>query len=141
MQWTDLEEKVCRALLDHGVPFLHLTGGQRCSRGVGLGSADDTVLRRFQEDHSAGAAFALVLSLQRAAAGRNLTTASHVLLVHPMNADTVHAAVAYERPALGRVRRVGQTRSEVHVWRFVVKQTVEVPSRTGLTKLLKSLKT
>ena len=45
--------------------------------------------------------------------------------VHPMNADTLSAAVAYEKQALARVRRVGQMRSEVHVWRFVTRHTVE----------------
>ncbi len=39
--------------------------------------------------------------------------ASHVLFVHPMNAASLCAALAYERQALGRVRRVGQRRGEV----------------------------
>ena len=42
-----------------------------------------------------------------------------------MNADTLSSAVAYERQALARVRRVGQERAEVHVWRFVTRETVE----------------
>merc|ERR1712050_281738 len=82
-------------------------------------------LQRFQEDKRPNAPFVLVLSLQRAAAGTNLTSASHILFVHPMNAETVQTAAAYERQALARVRRIGQTRKEVHVWRFVTKQTVE----------------
>lgn len=67
----------------------------------------------------------LVLSLQRAAAGTNLTAASHVLFVHPMNAETVRTAAAYERQALARVRRIGQAKQEVHLWRFVTERTVE----------------
>lgn len=42
-----------------------------------------------------------------------------------MNADTLSSAVAYEQQALARVRRVGQLRKEVHVWRFVTRDTVE----------------
>lgn len=42
-----------------------------------------------------------------------------------MNAETLSTAVAYEKQALARVRRVGQERSEVHVWRFVTRETVE----------------
>ena len=70
-------------------------------------------------------AFVLLLSLEHAASGSNLTAANHVIFVHPMNADTLSSAVAYERQALARVRRVGQERAEVHVWRFVTRETVE----------------
>lgn len=123
VQWADLEGKMWRALEDHGVPFLCLSGdaGSRTR----LGNNDGAVLRRFQEDDRPDAPFVLVLSLQRAAAGANLTSANHVLFVHPMNAESVHVAAAYERQALARVRRIGQTRQEVHVWRFVTKHTVE----------------
>ena len=67
----------------------------------------------------------MLLSLEHAASGSNLTAANHVIFVHPMNADTLSSAVAYERQALARVRRVGQERAEVHVWRFVTRETVE----------------
>ena len=70
-------------------------------------------------------AFVLLLSLEHAASGSNLTAANHVIFVHPMNADTLSSAVAYERQALARVRRVGQERAEVHFWRFVTRETVE----------------
>ena len=97
------------------MPFLHFS--RDCSPGA--------VLRRFQEDTGPNAPFVLVLSLQCAASGSNLTAASHVLFVHPMNAETVHTAAAYERQAIARVRRIGQTRKEVHAWRFITKHTVE----------------
>jgi len=41
--------------------------------------------RGFYEESGPDAPFALVLSLQRAASGTNLTAASHVLFVHPMS--------------------------------------------------------
>jgi len=123
VQWADLEAKVWRALHDHHIPFLGLSGDSRCR--VRLGGEDGAVLKKFQEDDTRDAPFVLVLSLQRAAAGTNLTSASHVLFVHPMNADTVHSAAAYERQALARVRRIGQARNQVHVWRFVTRHTVE----------------
>eukprot|EP00746_Dinoflagellata_sp_MGD_P001530 gnl/MRDRNA2_/MRDRNA2_102897_c0_seq1.p1 gnl/MRDRNA2_/MRDRNA2_102897_c0~~gnl/MRDRNA2_/MRDRNA2_102897_c0_seq1.p1 ORF type:complete len:1184 (+),score=191.76 gnl/MRDRNA2_/MRDRNA2_102897_c0_seq1:98-3649(+) len=123
VQWADLEAKVCCALKDHGVPFMCLS--RESNSHSRLDSTDGAVLRSFQEDKKADGPYVLVLSLQRAAAGTNLTSASHVLFVHPMNAETVHTAAAYERQALARVRRIGQTRKEVHLWRFVTKQTVE----------------
>jgi SNF2 family DNA or RNA helicase len=123
VQWVDLEGKMWRALEDHGVPYLRLSGGARDR--TRLSKDDGAVLRSFQNDDRPDAPFVLVLSLQRAASGTNLTAANHVLFVHPMNAESVHGAAAYERQALARVRRIGQTRHEVHVWRFVTKQTVE----------------
>eukprot|EP00928_Gymnodinium_smaydae_P068913 TRINITY_DN5220_c2_g3_i2.p1 TRINITY_DN5220_c2_g3~~TRINITY_DN5220_c2_g3_i2.p1 ORF type:complete len:1184 (-),score=141.99 TRINITY_DN5220_c2_g3_i2:148-3699(-) len=123
VQWADLEVKVWRALHDHGVPFLKLAGDKRAKSE--LCGGDAAVLRNFQEDTSPDAPFVLVMSLQRAAAGTNLTAASHVLFVHPMNAEEVRTAAAYERQALARVRRIGQTKNQVHLWRFVTKQTVE----------------
>ena len=46
----------------------------------------------------------MLLSLEHAASGANLTAASHVIFVHPMNAETVPMAVSYEQQAIARVR-------------------------------------
>merc|ERR1740123_2453742 len=67
----------------------------------------------------------LLQSLENSASGANLTRASHVLLVHPMDADSHDRAVAYEMQALGRVRRCGQKARPVHLYRFVTRGTVE----------------
>ena len=48
-----------------------------------------------------------------------------MLLVHPMLARTVELATSYEMQAIGRVRRLGQARKEIHVWRFYTRDTVE----------------
>lgn len=55
----------------------------------------------------------LLMSLETAASGTNLTEANHVLFAHPMAAETIDKAAAYELQALGRVRRFGQKRNEV----------------------------
>merc|ERR1719183_934267 len=80
------------------------------------------VLEEFQNSRHS---FVMLLSLEHAASGANLTAASHVLFVHPMNAETVPMAVSYEQQAVARVRRIGQARSEIHVYRFVTRGTVE----------------
>jgi hypothetical protein len=41
-----------------------------------------------------------------------------------MNTD-LETAMAYNIQAIGRVKRLGQTRDTVHVWRFVCEGTVE----------------
>ena len=58
VQWADLEEKVWRALHDHGVPFLCLSKDDGRSR---LGRNDGSVLQSFQEDDRPEAPFVLVL--------------------------------------------------------------------------------
>ena len=114
VQWQDLEDKVCQALQTHGIRFARLPVNRACTA---------TVLKRFQEDNDAERV--LVLSLQYSASGSNLTRANHIVLVHPMNADCAANAVAYERQALGRIRRIGQPRTEVHLWRFIATGTIE----------------
>merc|ERR1712232_213649 len=47
------------------------------------------------------------------------------VFVHPMDAASAEMAVAYEAQAIGRCRRWGQQRSEVHCWRFVTRGTIE----------------
>ncbi|CAK9105341.1 unnamed protein product [Durusdinium trenchii] len=86
----------------------------------------DDVLTSFQNapPDSCEGPKVLLLSLQDAASGTNLTRANHVLLVHPMLASTHRLSVAYELQALGRCLRLGQRR-RVCLWRFVTLGTVE----------------
>jgi len=67
----------------------------------------------------------LILSLEKEASGLNLTSASHVFLLHPMCCATIDKACAFELQAMARVRRLGQTRPEVCMWRLVTADTVE----------------
>jgi len=113
VQWADLETRVGLALKDLSIAFLKLPH-RLADAGIAL--------KQFQEDRSVRV---IILSLQRAAAGANLTAANHVFFVHPMNAETAQAASAYEKQAIGRVRRLGQKRSEIHVHRFIARGTVE----------------
>jgi len=112
VQWLDLEEKVATALAAHGLPYVQLKG---------KASLGDTI-KEFQACHGP---WVLILSLERAASGLQLTAANHLIFVHPMNASSRSVAVDYEQQAIGRIRRIGQMRSSVHVWRFVTKDTVE----------------
>jgi len=112
VQWEPLEDLVAAALKDHGLPFARLP--RRASRGGEL--------ERFQQKIGPPV---MILSLERCASGSNLTAANHVLFVHPMNAPSLQTARDYEQQAIGRVRRVGQSREAVHIWRFVARDTVE----------------
>jgi len=115
VQFDDLKQKVSTALAEFGVPCATLQGGvgQRAS-----------IIRDWQYNpHSA--TFVLLLSLGQSASGTNLTAASHVVFLHPMLAASADRAVSYELQAIGRARRHGQQRKEVHVWRFVTAGTLE----------------
>lgn len=116
VQWQELEQKVAHALTCHGLPAWQLPRGPNATREMA---------QKMKDFCTSKESFVLLLSLEHAASGSNLTAAHHVIFVHPMNADTLSSAVAYEQQALARVRRVGQLRKEVHVWRFVTRDTVE----------------
>lgn len=113
-QWEDLKKHIAETLQTMGVPHLQLSGSiyQRSD-----------ILRRFQDETQDGARV-LLLSLEHAASGTNLTAANHVVFVHPMHATSAERAVAYEAQAIARCRRYGQEKT-VHCWRFVSKGTIE----------------
>jgi hypothetical protein len=66
----------------------------------------------------------LLVSLEKSPSGMNLVCCHHLILVHPMYAESQEAALGYERQAIGRVRRRGQ-RETVHVYRFFTQSTLE----------------
>jgi DNA repair protein RAD5 len=75
------------------------------------------VLRAFNAEDAAAPRI-LLLSLRAGGVGLNLTTASRVFMMDPW------WSFAVEAQAIDRVHRMGQT-SEVHVTRFVVKESIE----------------
>jgi SNF2 family DNA or RNA helicase len=113
VQWKELEALVGAALTGLGIEHIRLKGTTVQRSGA---------IASFQQDSGTKV---LLQSLENSASGANLTRASHVLLVHPMDAESHDRAVAYEKQALGRVRRCGQTAAHVHLYRFVTKGTVE----------------
>ncbi|CAK9057977.1 unnamed protein product [Durusdinium trenchii] len=114
-QWEDLKKHISDTLQSMGVPHFQLIGNlfQRAE-----------ILRRFQEESHESAVRVLLLSLEHAASGTNLTAANHVVFVHPMHAASPEKAVAYEAQAIARCRRYGQEKT-VHCWRLVARGTIE----------------
>eukprot|EP00746_Dinoflagellata_sp_MGD_P000509 gnl/MRDRNA2_/MRDRNA2_100913_c0_seq1.p1 gnl/MRDRNA2_/MRDRNA2_100913_c0~~gnl/MRDRNA2_/MRDRNA2_100913_c0_seq1.p1 ORF type:complete len:1165 (-),score=203.16 gnl/MRDRNA2_/MRDRNA2_100913_c0_seq1:211-3705(-) len=115
-QWTSLEEKIANAFSDLGISHLRLSACMDLFE-------TRRVLERFQDPGNKDACV-LFLSLDAHASGTNLTSASHVFLVHPMVAATAEQQAAYERQAIGRAARLGQ-KKRVTVWRFVTSGTIE----------------
>ncbi|CAJ1379877.1 unnamed protein product [Effrenium voratum] len=124
VQWAALRRKLAAAFTEFQVPFVCLEEAAD-GRALNFWERDDVVgsFQNAPEDSTQGPKV-LLLSLQDAASGTNLTRANHVLFVHPMLAKTSRLSVAYEQQALGRCLRLGQTRP-VYLWRFVTLGTAE----------------
>lgn len=112
VQWDDLRSELAKALSQAGLSHVMLSGNifERTR-----------ALKRFQTDQCVRI---MLLSLEDSASGTNLTVASHVMLLHPMLAQSAKEAHAAEFQAIGRVRRFGQKR-QVHIWRFFTSHSVE----------------
>eukprot|EP00434_Breviolum_minutum_P005130 symbB.v1.2.004524.t1/scaffold257.1/size249567/5 len=113
-QWDSLLGNIALAFQEFGLRYARLHGSVY---------ARTRTLANFQG--AKANVDVLLLSLEQSASGTNLTCANHVILVHPMNAETFEQSVAFELQAIGRVRRWGQPRNEVHVWRFCTLGTIE----------------
>jgi len=127
VQWASLRRKLAAAFAEFQVSYVCLEERFEVGNPVANNVWErDDVVTSFQSapPESTEGPKVLLLSLQDAASGTNLTRASHVLFVHPMSADSQKLAVAYETQALGRCLRLGQTKP-VCLWRFVTLGTVE----------------
>jgi len=82
------------------------------------------VIEDFQQESGQGSR--VLLCTKESACGTNLTSANHVVFVHPMftSSDRIAEALMYERQAIGRVRRYGQQKV-VHIHRCMVENTFE----------------
>ena len=114
VQFEGLAKKVEEALKAFSVP---------CVRLQGTAVHRDKVIRAWQE--GSDDAYVLLLSLKTASSGVELTAANHVVLMHPTYASSEEVAKSFEEQAIHRALRPGQTREEVHVWRFVTQGTYE----------------
>jgi SNF2 family DNA or RNA helicase len=65
----------------------------------------------------------IMLSLKNAASGTNLTEATHILFIEPINASSEECR-AIEGQAIGRACRVGQ-KNKVNVMRILIQNSIE----------------
>jgi hypothetical protein len=105
VQFPDLMDKVKIAIEECGLKTDALTGS----------SAQKTrVLSEFQNEDNLmkkGCVRVLLLNLgDESASGANLTTANHLVFVHPLVAKSQQKWTQQEAQAVGRVRRYGQNR-------------------------------
>ncbi|CAD7926140.1 unnamed protein product [Amoebophrya sp. A120] len=118
-QWSTLQAKLCMAFRERHFRFRQL---------VGSIEGKNEQLRLFQESKQAANEEnpdILLLNLESQVSGANLVTASYIIFIHPLVTSDPTAAAVSEKQAIARVRRIGQRRKEIHVYRFVTKDTVE----------------
>ncbi|KAE8601657.1 hypothetical protein XENTR_v10013750 [Xenopus tropicalis] len=103
--WQDVLDIIAKALQDNNLVFSQING-----------------IHKFQENLSAfkydPKINILLLPLHTGSNGLNIIEATHVLLVEPI------LNPAHELQAIGRVHRIGQTKSTI-VHRFLIKATIE----------------
>ncbi|RDD45665.1 E3 ubiquitin-protein ligase SHPRH [Trichoplax sp. H2] len=103
--WTVVLNLISQALTDNKINHINAKSGQNFQDSI----------TKFKYDTSIPV---LLLPLKSGANGLNLIEATHVILIEPV------LNPAQELQAIGRVHRIGQTKStEVH--RFIIKGTVE----------------
>ncbi|NXG42449.1 SHPRH ligase, partial [Psilopogon haemacephalus] len=110
--WQDVLDIISKALYDNNMIFSQING-----------------ISKFQENLSAfkydPKINILLLPLHTGSNGLNIIEATHVLLVEPI------LNPAHELQAIGRVHRIGQTKSTI-VHRFLIKATIEERMQTML---------
>jgi len=109
-QWEGMLSYAATALEAHGI------GCVVCQGNV---MRRNKAIREFEE----GSQKVMLLSLANAAAGTNLQTASHVILLDVLGTP-YEEALAQEAQAIARAHRQGQTK-RLRVTRFVVMNTLE----------------
>jgi len=118
VQFEDLLAQVYSVLNEEHIPSLKLKG---------TAHQMSAIMTKFQRPKlMEGDERILLLELHNeSASGANLTTANHVIFVHPLHVKTLQNYVMCETQAIGRVRRYGQQKT-VTVYRFLVDNTIDL---------------
>ncbi len=111
-QWDDMLSLIGKSLLENGVDCSFISGNvYRRNKAINrfkMGGHDNSVI---------------LLSLANSASGTNLTEATHIIIVEPID-DTKENIKAIEGQAIGRAVRLGQ-KQIIKVIRILCKDTIE----------------
>ena len=110
-RWTKMLTLMVNVLRDYKIPCVMCQGNVHMMKKSIRSFKRDPVMK------------VILLSSESCSSGSNLTEASHVFLIDAVG-DDIEAARAIEDQAIGRAKRLGQTK-DVHIHRFVVKDTIE----------------
>ncbi|NWR73218.1 SHPRH ligase, partial [Centropus unirufus] len=110
--WQDVLDIISKALYDNNMVFSQINGINKFQENLSAFKYDPNIN-------------ILLLPLHTGSNGLNIIEATHVLLVEPI------LNPAHELQAIGRVHRIGQTKSTI-VHRFLIKATIEERMQTML---------
>ncbi|NXH43939.1 SHPRH ligase, partial [Dicaeum eximium] len=108
--WQDVLDIISKALYDNNMVFSQINGISKFQENLSAFKYDPNIN-------------ILLLPLHTGSNGLNIIEATHVLLVEPI------LNPAHELQAIGRVHRIGQTKSTI-VHRFLIKATIEERMQT-----------
>jgi SWI/SNF-related matrix-associated actin-dependent regulator of chromatin subfamily A3 len=111
-QWDDMLSLIGKSMLENGVDCSFISGNvYRRNKAINrfkMGGHDNSVI---------------LLSLSNSASGTNLTEATHIIIVEPID-ETKENIKAIEGQAIGRAVRLGQ-KQVIKVIRILCKDTIE----------------
>ena len=111
-QWDEMLSLIGKSLLENGVDCSFIAGNvYRKNKAINrfkMGGDNNNVI---------------LLSLEKSASGTNLTEATHIIIVEPID-DKKEAIIAIEGQAIGRAVRLGQ-KQVIQVIRILCKDTIE----------------
>jgi SNF2 family DNA or RNA helicase len=110
-QWDDMLTLMKRSMAENGV---------ECSFIAGNAAQRNKAISRFK---LGGNNNVLLLSLNRSASGTNLTEATHIFFIEPVD-ESKENIMAIESQAIARAVRLGQTH-KVEIIRILCKDTIE----------------
>jgi SWI/SNF-related matrix-associated actin-dependent regulator of chromatin subfamily A3 len=109
-QWDDMLNLVAQTLKENKINNVNVKGNAFMR---------NSAITKFKD----GAERVIMLSLKNGASGTNLTEATHIIFVEPVNAPKDEVKLI-EGQAIGRACRIGQNK-QVDVIRILIKNTIE----------------
>ena len=111
-QWDEMLLLISKSMLENGIDSSFISGNvykrNKAINRFKMGGHDNSVI---------------LLSLEKSASGTNLTEATHIIIVEPID-NTKETIVAIEGQAIGRAVRLGQ-KQVINVIRILCKNTIE----------------
>ena len=118
-QWDDMLRLIGKSLKESNIPNLFIKGsaGQR-----------NTIIEKFKtgkdkKNKVCKGSNIIMLSLKHCASGTNLTEATHIIFIEPINAPKKERQ-SIEGQAIGRVSRIGK-KDKFKIIRIITKNTIE----------------
>jgi SNF2 family DNA or RNA helicase len=113
-QWDDMLTLIGKSLSENGIANSFIKGNVHCR---------NKAIQLFKQDSMTEDSRVIMLSLKNSASGTNLTEATHIFFVEPINMSNDERKMI-EGQAIGRACRLGQ-KNTIEVIRILCKNTIE----------------